>query len=396
MNDLLIFGLLFVGIATGWLLGRRGALEAVIETQPPSQYYQGLNYLLDGRHDGAMDSFINDLEINSETLDTHIALGNLLRKRGDVDRAIRIHQNLLAGSELPNSQLHQAHLELARDYISAGLLDRAEQLLIDLTGESPAQHRVSLRHLLDIYHSERDWPRAIEVAGELARLESANDADKSRQPATLVLAHYHCELALEKQAAGDTDAARHLLRRTLAADPGCARASLMLGDLEIEAGRYAAAEKILRNVKRQDPGYVPETIGPLRRCYGELGHEGRLKPWLQECMAEHPSAPLVLAIAEDMQRNDGAASAGDFLAAQLAQHPSIRGIAQLISLQVGGTDGKAKADLELLQALVERLIAERPAYRCSHCGFSGQRLHWCCPGCQYWGTVKGICGAPID
>lgn len=396
MNDLLIFGLLFVGIATGWLLGRRSALEPGEGQSRPSQYYQGLNYLLDGRQDGSMDTFINDLEVNSETLDTHIALGNLLRKRGDVDRAIRIHQNLLAGSGLPSSQLHQAHLELARDYISAGLLDRAEQLLLDLTEESPAQHRVSLRHLLEIYHSERDWPRAIEVAGELARLESVTDRDKSRQPAARMLSHFHCELALEKQAAGDAEAAKHLLRRTLAADPDCARVSLMLGELEIQAGCYATAVKVLRNVQRQDPDYVPETIALLRRCHEALGDEARLHSWLQQCMMEKPSAPLVLAIADDMQRNEGSAAASEFLAAQLAEHPSLRGLAQLISLQMSSTEGKAKDDLGLLQVLVERLMAERPAYRCTHCGFSGQRLHWCCPGCQYWGTVKGICGASMD
>ena len=167
MNDLGIFFLLFLAIAIGWLLGRRSSTAPVNSPALPSQYYKGLNDILDGRPDGAIDSFINALEVNTETLETHIALGNLLRKKGEVERAIRIHQNLLARPSLPRSQVHQAHLELARDYISAGLLDRAERLLLDLVDESPEQRRTAHLHLLEIYQSERDWLRAIEVASEL-------------------------------------------------------------------------------------------------------------------------------------------------------------------------------------------------------------------------------------
>ena len=168
MNDYLVFGLFFVAIVIGWTLGRRSQKKAVVNSPDlPSQYYKGLNYLLDGKPDGAVDAFINALEVNSETLETHIALGNLLRKRGEVDRAIRIHQNLLARPSLPRTQVHQAHLELARDYISAGLLDRAERLLLDLVQESPDQRRASQWHLLDIYQSEREWQKAIDTAADL-------------------------------------------------------------------------------------------------------------------------------------------------------------------------------------------------------------------------------------
>ena len=167
MNDYLVFALFFVAIVIGWYLGRRGQAKSASAPDLPGQYYKGLNYLLDGKPDGAVDAFINALEVNSETLETHIALGNLLRKRGEVDRAIRIHQNLLARPSLPRAQVHQAHLELARDYISAGLLDRAERLLLDLVAESPIQRRDSQLHLLDIYQSEREWQQAIDIAVEL-------------------------------------------------------------------------------------------------------------------------------------------------------------------------------------------------------------------------------------
>jgi len=399
VNDLLVFGLLFAAIAIGWYLGRRSVPRAVAGSDLPSQYYKGLNYLLDGRPDGAIDSFINALEVNSETLETHIALGNLLRKKGEVDRAIRIHQNLLARPSLPRAQVHQAHLELARDYISAGLLDRAERLLLDLVQESPEQRRASLRHLLEIYQSEREWSRAIEIANALlprkTLLGGQSDPDRG-QSVSVALAHYYCELACEKRDAGDLPAARKLLQQALAQDKQCVRASILLGEVECETGQYKQAVKALRRVRQQDPEYVPETISILRRCYAELNDDKSLKSYLQDCLGSDPTAPLVLAIAEDMRQSEGNEVAGDFLSAQLADRPSLRGLARLISLQLDATESPAKENLSLLQVLVERLIAERPSYRCGHCGFAGQQLHWFCPGCKHWGTVKTIRGTRVE
>ncbi|MDA8752617.1 lipopolysaccharide assembly protein LapB [Halieaceae bacterium] len=399
MNDLLVFGLLFAAIAIGWLLGRRGAVASGGEL--PSQYYKGLNYLLDGRPDGAIDAFINALEVNSETLETHIALGNLLRKRGEVDRAIRIHQNLLARPSLPRAQVHQAHLELARDYISAGLLDRAERLLLDLVKESTEQRRASQRHLLEIYQSERDWARAIDVASALlprkSLLKGAPPQRRERgQPVVVALAHFYCELAAENQAGGNLNEARRLLQQALTHDKQCVRASIQLGEVEFAEGNYKAAVKSLRRVKQQDADYIPETIGLLRQCYAELDDVQAMKSYLKECLGVNPSAPLVLAVAEDLLQAEGPAVAGDFLSAQLAAKPSLRGLARLITLQKEATQGAARDNLDLLQKLVERLIAERPAYRCSHCGFAGQQMHWFCPGCKYWGTMKTLRGSRLE
>ena len=401
MNDLLVFGLLFAAIAIGWFLGRRSVPRAVAGADLPSQYYKGLNYLLDGRPDGAIDSFINALEVNSETLETHIALGNLLRKKGEVDRAIRIHQNLLARPSLPRAQVHQAHLELARDYISAGLLDRAERLLLDLVDESPEQRRASLRHLQEIYQSEREWSRAIDIANAMLPRKTllggqSNSEHGQGQSVTVALAHYYCELAVEKRDAGDLPAARKLLQQALAQDKQCVRASILLGEVECETGQYKQAVKALKRVRQQDPEFVPETIAILRRCYAELKDDKALKAYLQDCLGSDPSAPLVMAIADDMRQSEGNEAAGEFLSAQLADKPSLRGLARLISLQLDNTESPARENLSLLQVLVERLIAERPAYRCGHCGFAGQQLHWFCPGCKHWGTMKTIRGSRVE
>ncbi len=403
MNDLALFALLLLAIAIGWILGRRtGAASSLSAGDLPSQYYKGLNYLLDGRPDGAIDAFINALEVNSETLETHIALGNLLRKKGEVDRAIRIHQNLLARPSLPRHQIHQAHLELARDYISAGLLDRAERLLLDLVEESAEQRNISRFHLLEIYQSERDWQNAIAVATALLPRKSLLGAKTGRGPAgpgqevVVALAHFHCELAQEAIDRGDYGEARRLLQLALEQDRRCVRAALMLGEVECETGNFKRAIKALHRVRDQDPDYIPETIVTLGRCHRELGDESGFRAYLEECLAQHPSAPLVLALAEAVLEEQGERAAAEFLSRQLADRPSLRGLARLISLQLEESEGRTRDSLDLLQMLVDRLIEERPDYRCNHCGFAGRHLHWYCPGCKYWGTMKTIRGSKVE
>ncbi|MFK8047597.1 MAG: lipopolysaccharide assembly protein LapB [Halioglobus sp.] len=396
MNDLLIFLLLFAAIAIGWLLGRRSSNPTSSSAELSSDYYKGLNYLLDGRPDGAIDTFIEALEVNSETLETHLALGNLLRKRGEVERAIRVHQNLLARPSLPRGQIHQAHLELAKDYISAGLLDRAESLLLSLVDESAEQREASRRYLLEIYQSEREWRRAIEIATDLLPRKtllggSASGLDDERGRQLIVArAHYYCELAELKLNEGEFQEARDLLEKALVQDKRCVRASIMLANVEYETGHFKRAIRALRKVRHQDPDFLPETIALLRKCYAEIGDERALKAYLEECLGSDPSPNLLLAVAEDICEAGGKGAAAEFLSSRLADQPSLRGLARLIHLQLADAEGPAKDNLDLLQVLVARLVTERPLYRCEHCGFSGQQLHWFCPGCKYWGAMKTI------
>lgn len=398
MNDVLAFALLFCAIACGWWLGRRSLSSGTTtSSSPPSQYYRGLNYLLDGRPDGAVDHFISALEVNSETLETHIALGNVLRRRGEVDRAIRIHENLLARPNLSRSQMHIAHLELARDYVSAGLLDRAEQLLKDLVEESDEQRDVARQHLLELYRSEREWGRAIEVGRELlprkSLLRSTTVPLRSGQAVAVQLAHFYCELALEMKSRGDVPGARNMLQRALESDGACARASLELGRLEGEDGNHREAIAALTGIVDQDPDFLPEAIPALRACYAALGEEAELTTYLRECLDRYPSTPLMIAVAEDVLRDEGRDAAVAFLAARLAHVPSLRGLLRLIQLQTDADSAQLSQPVQplaMLSLLLDRLIRERPAYRCEHCGFSAKHLLWFCPGCKYWGTFRTI------
>lgn len=350
---------------------------------------------MDGRPDGAVDQFISALEVNSETLETHIALGNVLRRRGEVDRAIRIHQNLLARPDLPRSQMHMAHLELARDYISAGLLDRAETLLIDLVAESDEQRDVSRLYLVEIYRSESEWQRAIDEAKALlprkSLLRGATQAPQlSGQPIPVQLAHFYCELALELATERCIEEARPLLQAALTSDPSCARASLELGRIEGAAGNHRLAIEALMRVVEEHAEFLPEAIPALRECYAALNEESALSVYLRSCLDTHPSTPLMIAVAEDIRRDEGNAAAHSFLAERLAQAPSLRGLLRLIRIQQEEQPGTSEDSLSMLSVLLNKLIEVRPAYRCDHCGFSARHLLWFCPGCKYWGTFRTI------
>ena len=396
MNDFLLLAILIVAIAIGWALGRysrRQPLDLWGDARAlPSQYYRGLNFLLDGSQDSAIDAFTQALEVNTETFDTHIALGNVLRRRGEVERAIRVHQNLLARPSLPVTQLHLAHLELARDYISAGLLDRAERLLLDLVKESGHHRRVARRHLLEIYEAQSDWDAARDVAEKLlpkrSLLKPAKpDSREVGQPVPLLLAHYCCEQAARGIDRGDYVAARELLNQALKYDGQCVRATLMLGDLELRAGQAARAVKVLQSVAVQDPDFIPETADLLKQALDTLGRRPELRRYLEQSFVGRPTTALMLALARELHATEGAESAKHFLRASLESEPSLRGLALLMSLH---SDAEAGDDENLQISTINRLVEARSSYRCNHCGFLGQHLHWYCPGCKHWGTVRDL------
>lgn len=394
MTDLLLLALLVVAIGIGWFLGRNNfsANTTWFGRGPsmPSQYYRGLNFLLDGSQDSAIDAFTKALEVNTETFDTHIALGNVLRRRGEVERAIRIHQNLLARPSLPDVQLHMAHLELARDYISAGLLDRSERLLLDLVAESGNHRRIAQRHLLEIYEAQRDWMSAKKVAEQLLPKRSllrgsGPETQEVGQPVNVLLAQYCCELALESQQRGDSTAAKSLLEQALGHDKQCVRATMMVGELELKAGQPQRALKALKAIANQNPDFVPETTTLLRDAYQALDKRDELKDFLVRCFDNYPSTRLVLDIALELRDREGPPAAKQFLRDTLTERPSLRGLALLMKLHSREESGEDEA-LEL--DIVDRLIAARASYRCNHCGFRGQHMHWYCPGCKHWGTLR--------
>ena len=382
----LLWLLLPVAAASGWYLARRGELRGDEERRRSewrSDYFQGINYLLNEQPDKAIEVFIRVLEVGADTIETHMALGNLYRRRGEVDRAIRIHQNLIARPELAEQQRLEALLELAQDYLGAGLLDRAEDLFQELA-ETPTLRVQALRQLIDIYEQEKDWTAAMATA---RRLEAATGNQLAG-----VLAQYQCEQAGERVAEGDFEGALEFTARALATDPGCVRASLLEGDIHAERGELDRAVPAYLRVEDQDPEYLPESIDRLYACYRAGAGPADLEPYLEDLTQRHRGATATLALADLKQTTAGPRAAIEFVASELRQHMSVRGIDRLLELELEQARGEQAARLSIIKDLTGELVSSRPVYRCAHCGFPARALHWKCPSCKHWNSVKPIQG----
>ena len=392
MPDLLMLILLLVAIAIGYFLGWRSAQKKQQQSTTgrvlDKSYFKGLNLLLNEQPDAAIDTFIEALEVNSDTLETHLALGNMLRRQGEVDRAIRIHQNLLAHPGLSTLQQHHAQLELARDYIKAGLLDRAERLFQELVESSQELKDICLEHLVEIYRDEREWEKAINAVELLVGRRFSKFPVKWR----CAQAHFCCELAEIALEKNDYLSARRHLKAALGYDKNLVRASLLWGQLEYQLGHSREALKILKKIPHQDPDYLAEALDLFVKCYEQLGDYQGLLKFLQHLQESHPSNSVILELTERIRQSQGDAAAANFIGNQLKTRPSVKGVSKLLDFYLNHSKEKAQENLKLLKELVDHLMASKPNYRCVHCGFTGKHLHWLCPSCKSWNTVKAIRG----
>jgi lipopolysaccharide biosynthesis regulator YciM len=358
------------------------------------EYLTGLNYLLNEQPDKAIDVFARMLEVTSDTHETHLTLGDQFgklgiefRRRGEFDRAIRIHQDLVTRKSLGNCQQTEALMELGLDYLRAGMLGHAEELFRELTRNDVYRSRV-LPLLLDIYQQEKDWGNAVNIAAKMERV--------GEQPACAVIAQFYCEMAEEMRHQGDAGRTRELLNQALEMDINCARASIFLGDMEREAGRYDAALKAYSQVEKQDVELLPQVLDAMIACHGKLGSTDSMIEYLQAVISHYNGIAPVLALTDILARERGKQEASTFILEQLIKRPSVRGLARFVGLNPAGCDGAEQEIGMILKDLMGQLQENKPAYKCGECGFSGKTLHWQCPGCRQWNTVKPVHGVEGD
>lgn len=371
----LLFLLLPLAALSGWLIGRRRMLN-----NRSIERLMGLTDLVARRPEKNADVFVQWLEANKETVETHLTLGSLFRRRGEVDKAIGIHQNLITKANLTQEQRALSLLELSRDYMRAGVLDRAEHILLDLISKD-CELEASYQHLIEIYQQSKDWLRAIEIA---EKLEKTSHRDMSHH-----IAHFNCELAEQRWLKGDREEALYYLKQALMVNPKCVRASLLHGDIEANGGKFKEAIVAYQNVEHQDQAFLSEIVFPLARCYEGLGNPEGMVKYLMACMQTHPTLAAVLAFSDWLCKTQGEVEAVKFVVEHLRKQPSVRGLSSLIQISMR-TDNINRADLVILQELIEKLAANKPLYRCQACGFSGRTLQWQCPGCKRWDVMKPI------
>ncbi|WP_347329522.1 lipopolysaccharide assembly protein LapB [Marinimicrobium locisalis] len=390
MVDIGLFGLIVVAIAAGFFLGwrQRGRRLQEDTRHFGPKYFKGLSYLLNDQADSAVDAFIESLEVNPDTLETHLALGNLLRRRGEIAKATRIHQNLLARPSLTTPQLHEAQLELARDFIHAGLLDRAEGLLQELVEVNSQYKPEALGHLIEIYQDEKDWDKAIEAANQLNhRRFGRNNGARA-----IARAHFCCELAEDALERNDVLDARRRLQKALGYDRQSVRASLLWGQLEHSLGNEREALKALQRIPHQDPELLVESLDLVCACYERLGDHKGLQRYLEELLAQYPSSSLAIKMAEQVRWAKDDYAAADCIAEHLRRRPTIKMLNRLVELHLLHSEGRARDNLQLLKQLVDQVLEAKPSHHCRKCGFAGNQLHWLCPGCKTWGSITPITG----
>ena len=372
-----LFFLLPIAALSGWLAARTHYKKRYVKQSSPfnPEYFKGLNYLLNEQPDKAIDVFIRLLEVNSETVETHLALANLFRKRGETDRAIRIHQNLIARPTLTQEQRNQALVELGLDYMNAGVLDRAEHLFLELLTKPSPPFQAS-EQLLRIYEQEKDWPKAITMAKKIQA--------QSKRKLGSVIAQFYCELA-EQNIQSSSSVVLDLIKQAHFHDPSCVRATLLKANVHINAHKFRKAQKSLLNIEQQNHRYLPEALPLLFECYLQLKKLDAFESWLHTLLKRHPNMTSArIMLANVIQQLHGGQKAQDYLHQQLQKHPSVEGLHTLISLG----EPSSPVLVPLIQGITNTLVRRGHRYTCPNCGFSGKKLHWHCPSCKQWGTIR--------
>jgi lipopolysaccharide biosynthesis regulator YciM len=384
MVEFVLLAALPVAAYSGWWLARTIQRKSANRKNRlfSSQYFQGLNYLLNEQPDKAIEVFLELAEVNEDTVETHMALGNLFRRRGEVDRAIRFHQNIIAKERLKPEQRTRALLELGEDYMRAGLLDRAERLFADLI-ERDVQSPPALRSLLEIYQQEKDWPKALEQAQHLEKITGEHMGD--------VMAQFCCEMAEEALADGDREQVRRYLRQARRQHPECVRARLIMARLCENEGNFSGAMEAYEEVAELDTEYIADIIEPYLEVAERADSKNRARARLEFWRSQYDGISLVLRLTDFIAREKGNEEAGRYLIDALASKPSVRGLDHLIDLSRDGHLPAGSSD-DILKAVTSRLLRREPRYRCTHCGFSGLTHHWFCPSCKRWSTTKTIHG----
>ncbi len=362
----------------GWLAARVDLKQLLAEsTALPAAYFKGLNFLITNQHDKAIEAFSEAVQANTDSLELHFALGSLFRRRGEVDRAIHLHLNLLEKKELAPQQRIAVTAELAQDYLKAGLLDRAEELFESLDDDRYRQP--ALRALLEIYVREREWERAIKAATELERLSGV--------PFRVEVSHYYCEMAVKSILANDAHTARFELDQALNANKNCVRANVLLGDLEAEAGAHKEAISTWKRIEFQKPEYVGLIAPKLLSSYRVLHQTQDGLDLLQTYLQTYKLASLISVLYEATLAEEGAESAARLARNELIKKPSLNTLDQLLQARAiveTSHPQSANQDTQLMQQAVRHAIGNKTAYHCEQCGFKAKYHHWQCPACNAW------------
>ena len=361
----------------GWIAARVDIKSLLSESRAlPSSYFRGLNFLLNEQPDKAIESFLQVAKENPQTVELQFALGSLFRRRGEVDRAIRMHQDLMNREDIAPEQRREASLELSQDYFKAGLLDHAEQVLAKMAevDPSPEVHR----NLLDIYIAEKDWEKAIDTA---RKLEVSAKRNYQKE-----IANYWCELATTAQVHGRKEEAEAHLARALEANRKCVRANLLRGEWLAREGRNAEAIEAWKAIEQQDPAYFGLAAEGMVESFKAIGQLGEGLTLLRGLQHRYPALDLLNVVYQATAENEGDDSAWRLVRDEVRRNPTLVGLDRLIDAELVRAPPERRQDLQLMKNLVHSHAQALAVYLCANCGFKARQFYWQCPACGGWET----------
>ena len=367
---------LFFGL--GWLAARIDIRQVVSESRSlPRAVLSGVNHLLNDQQDKAVDAFTEAARVDPNTVEVHFALGSLFRRRGETGRAIRMHQHLIEREDLSEAQTVEALAALGQDYLKAGLLDRAEAVFQQLR-EKEAYNEAATRYLLEIYQQEKEWQKAIDVAETLPESQSVHWRNE--------VANFHCELAAKALAQSRFDQAREHIKDALMVDRRAVRASVLLGDVLVAAGRDEEAIEAWKRIENQDPDYLSLVAERVMAAFNRLGAGAEGNQLLRAWQQQHSSLDLLEQVFRWVLEHEGPRPACLLVRDELRRNPTLLGLEKLLEAADYNAPPEQRADIELIKQLIHQHTRRVARYRCRDCGFQARQFQWRCPACGGWGT----------
>jgi lipopolysaccharide biosynthesis regulator YciM len=386
-STFLLAGLFLLLAAAGWALGRFGERDDEDSPAPPLNvdYLKGLNFLLNEQTDQALEHFLKMVRVDNKTIETHFALGNLFRRRGEVDRAIRIHQNIIARPDIPAEQRDQALFSLAKDYLKAGLLDRAENLFRRLAEGSRYQVE-ALEQLCRIYEQEHEWQKAIDASQQLETL-SGNSLG-------LEIAHYYCELAEQAVSDNDYAAARQFVKKSQSGRPRTLRGALTRAEIARDTNDTTTALRLFHRILDEHTYLITEALPELVEIHERDGSIHELERDLQSILKKNPDMKTDVAYTAIVNNIGGINVIDDCVEDYMLTEPTLAEFIDLDHLQNGNED--RTTTLNKVRSALSKLAESTPRYQCKECGFSSRRLLWQCPSCKDWETQRPSASVRFD
>ena len=376
--------LILSAILIGWVIGRWDPFTRNASGNSSGifsdSYVKGLNYLLSNDSNKAIGIFTELIEVNSDTIEIHITLGNLFRSKGEVDRAIKVHQNLHARPNLSKKQRNMAIAELANDYLKAGLLDRAEKLFKEMI-QLKSDDLVAYRRLLDLYITEKSWHEAIDCARILYQ--------RGEPDSSVIYSQCLCEVAEKAMSKGQTKVARESLAKAIEIDQNCVRATLLLIRLHLDSNNTPAAQKLFKRLIRQNPEYMGMYIEPARNIYWRGKESNGYQDFLEQQYREHPSTRLAMALLEFYVDQNQVEKARLFLSDVLQSSPSFESFEFALRFLRSDPDHLSET-WDSLSSFLKMMQSKKIEFTCTQCGYESHAIEWNCPSCKSWASMKPV------